>query len=73
MPRKTDLSQTSFGTTMLPTLPTRAYYRAGTLGEGSFGAVCCVYDDEGNEFAAKVPARHPPPPCLVARHPPPLR
>ena len=42
---------------MLPPLPHRDYYRAGTLGEGSYGAVACVYDDDGNEYAAKVPAR----------------
>ena len=39
---------------MIPSLPARAYYRAGTLGEGSYGSVACVYDDDGNEYAAKV-------------------
>ena len=38
----------------MQTLPNKMYYRAGTLGEGSYGAVACVYDDDGNEFAAKV-------------------
>ena len=37
---------------MIPSLPARAYYRAGTLGEGSYGSVACVYDDDGNEYAA---------------------
>lgn len=34
-------------------LPQRNYYRAGTLGNGAYGSVCVVYDDDGNEFAAK--------------------
>lgn len=35
-------------------LPSKTYYRAGSLGEGSFGSVVCVYDDDGNEYAAKI-------------------
>ena len=30
------------------------YFRAGKLGEGTFGSVIAVYDAEGSEFAAKV-------------------
>lgn len=35
------------------TLPERSYYRAQTLGNGAYGTVCVVYDDDGAEFAAK--------------------
>lgn len=35
-------------------LPAREYYRGSSLGEGSYGSVVCVFDDEGNEYAAKV-------------------
>ena len=34
-------------------LPEKQYYRASTLGEGAYGAVSVVYDDDGGEFAAK--------------------
>jgi serine/threonine protein kinase len=34
-------------------LQQRAYFRAKQLGDGSFGAVLVVYDEDGNEFAAK--------------------
>jgi serine/threonine protein kinase len=34
-------------------LPEKTYYRADTLGEGAYGSVCVVYDDEGNSYAAK--------------------
>jgi serine/threonine protein kinase len=34
-------------------LPHRNYYRAGTLGEGGFGAVVTLFDDDGAEFAGK--------------------
>ena len=37
----------------IPLLKSGEYYRAGSLGEGSFGSVVVVYDDEGNEYAAK--------------------
>ncbi len=30
-------------------LPEKQYYRAGTLGEGAYGAVSVVYDDDGGE------------------------
>ena len=32
----------------------RAYYQANKLGEGSFGAVVLVYNDDADEYAAKV-------------------
>lgn len=35
-------------------LPTKPYYRGDTLGEGSYGAVCLAYDDDGAEYAAKL-------------------
>ena len=35
-------------------LPHNKYYRAGTLGEGSYGSVCVAYDEDGNEWAAKL-------------------
>ena len=34
-------------------LPLRSYFRTGTLGEGGFGSVMTVYDEDGVEFAAK--------------------
>ena len=37
----------------LERLPEANYYRAKTLGNGAYGSVCLVYDDDGNEFAAK--------------------
>lgn len=37
----------------VPTLPNGAYYRANTVGEGAFGSVMIVYNDDGLEFAAK--------------------
>ncbi|KAL1511988.1 hypothetical protein AB1Y20_005263 [Prymnesium parvum] len=39
---------------MAAVLPSREYYRASTLGEGTYGSVACVYDIDGNEYAAKV-------------------
>lgn len=33
--------------------PQKEYHRAGTLGEGAFGAVVVAYDDDGGEFACK--------------------
>ncbi len=35
-------------------LPLATYHRAAALGEGSFGSVVTVYDDEGREFAFKM-------------------
>ena len=35
-------------------LPLRRYHRAQRLGEGSFGSVVTVYDDEGRVFALKM-------------------
>jgi len=35
-------------------LPRREYYRASKLGEGSYGSVVTVFDEDGNSFAAKV-------------------
>ena len=32
----------------------KPYYRASKLGEGSFGSVILVFDDDGGEYAAKV-------------------
>jgi hypothetical protein len=34
-------------------MPEKSYYRAATLGQGAYGSVCVVYDDDGSEFAAK--------------------
>lgn len=34
-------------------LPEKSYYRGATLGAGAYGSVSMVYDDDGNEFAAK--------------------
>ena len=39
---------------MLRTLKHKEYFRASKLGEGSFGSVITVYDEDGGEFAAKV-------------------
>lgn len=39
---------------MLATLKHKEYFRASKLGEGSFGSVITVYDEDGGEFAAKV-------------------
>mmetsp|Transcript_30116 Transcript_30116/g.59985 ORF Transcript_30116/g.59985 Transcript_30116/m.59985 type:complete len:443 (+) Transcript_30116:40-1368(+) len=36
------------------TLPFNKYYRAKSLGEGTYGTVVTVYNDEGNEFALKI-------------------
>eukprot|EP00965_Chrysotila_dentata_P053091 1762010-Pleurochrysis_carterae.AAC.2 len=38
----------------LTVMPGLVYYRAATLGSGSYGAVVQVYDDDGNEYAAKL-------------------
>jgi serine/threonine protein kinase len=38
----------------MPALPGKEYYRASKLGEGSYGSVVTVYDDDGCEYAAKV-------------------
>ena len=35
-------------------LPSRSYYRAQSLGNGAYGAVCAAYDDDGTEWAAKL-------------------
>ena len=35
-------------------LPEANYYRAAALGNGAYGAVCIAYDDDGNEWAAKL-------------------
>lgn len=35
-------------------LPEANYYRANALGNGAYGAVCIAYDDDGNEWAAKL-------------------
>ena len=37
-----------------PPVKASEYYRASTLGEGSYGSVVTVYDDDGNEYAAKI-------------------
>lgn len=39
--------------TSIPDLAYDAYFRGGSLGEGAFGAVMAVFDNDGNEFAAK--------------------
>ena len=36
------------------TLPFSTYHRAQSLGEGTYGRVVCVYNDNGDEFALKV-------------------
>ena len=36
------------------TLPYGKYHRAGALGEGTYGSVVAVYDDDGHEFAFKM-------------------
>ena len=40
--------------TMLATIQHKEYFRASKLGEGSFGSVITVYDEDGGEFACKV-------------------
>ena len=39
---------------VLPDLPLQAYHRASQIGEGSFGAVLTVYNDQGEEYALKL-------------------
>ena len=39
---------------MLATIQHKEYFRASKLGEGSFGSVITVYDEDGGEFACKV-------------------
>jgi serine/threonine protein kinase len=39
---------------MSVSLPRRTYYRAESLGEGSYGSVVTVYDSDGASFAAKL-------------------
>ena len=41
-------------TPMLATIQHKEYFRASKLGEGSFGSVITVYDEDGGEFACKV-------------------
>jgi len=38
----------------MPVLPGKEYYHASKLGEGSYGSVVTVYDDDGCEYAAKM-------------------
>ena len=37
----------------VPDLAYDDYFRGGTLGEGAFGAVMAVFDNDGKEYAAK--------------------
>jgi hypothetical protein len=36
------------------TLPLAAYHRAQSLGEGTFGSVVAVFNDDGEEYALKL-------------------
>ena len=49
IPRKQYHTSMSSGT-----LPLSTYHRAAALGEGTYGSVVVVYNDDGEEFALKL-------------------
>ncbi|CAD7948598.1 unnamed protein product [Amoebophrya sp. A25] len=51
--QKTDGQSAPSSSTSVKKLAFGSYFRANALGEGSYGSVMVVYDDDGSEFAAK--------------------